>query len=355
MIKKTTQPIEINNETGKIALNFFNHLCQCLIDMKLQLSLSPLLRQLGLDIKQLNCGTHILSFRKYYKFLTMLAPQVQQTGFFLRLGSLYNITDIGVLGYASLSAESLRKSWDLTFSGNALLPHPIIGKRYIKNGRVVVELEWPIHSLTDPKALQEEWLSATWNWICQRIPQVSTSNELQLKLAYPKPVYKNIYDEIFPGEKVFNHSKTELSFPEYWYDLPFPSANSTTAKLCYDQCLLIMEQLDDQNNLVNEVRQTLLLSPKRIFLSQSEMASHFNMPSYTFHRHLKKANTNYRSIVVEVRMELAKNYLENTSIPLQEISYLLGYDYPANFFRAFKSRFGCTTETIRKNLDPTII
>tara|TARA_R110001583_G_scaffold28685_1_gene101405 strand:+ start:4913 stop:5950 length:1038 start_codon:yes stop_codon:yes gene_type:complete len=341
------QRLGITNETGQIALNFFKHFRQCLTDMKLQINLSTQLEQLGLDLNSLNSGESTLSFRQYYQLLEIVAPQVSQSGFFLRLGSLYKITDIGVLGYASLSAENLRKSWDLTFNGTVLLPHPITGKRNVRDGRVSVELEWPARSLIDPRALQEEWLAATWNWICQRIPEVSESTEFQLKLAYPVPGYRTVYEEIFPGKISFDQPETELSFPEPWYDLPFPAANPAASRLCHEQCLLIMAQLDEQSNLVNEVRKTLLLSPQRRFLNHEEMAMHFKIPTYTFHRRLKKSGTNYRYIVAEVRMELAKKYLESTAIPLQEISYLLGYDYPPNFYRAFKKWFGFTTESIR--------
>ena len=191
-------------------------------------------------------------------------------------------------------------------------------------------------------------MAATWNWICQRIPEVSESAELQLYLAYPEPGYRSIYEDIFPGKILFDQPKTEQSFPAFWYDLPFPAANPVTSRLCHEQCLLIMAQLDERSNLVNEVRQTLLLSPRQRFLSQEEMAAHFKVPTYTFQRRLKKAGTSYRYIVAEVRMELAKKYLESTAIPLKEISYLLGYDYPPNFFRAFKKWFGFTTESIRR-------
>ncbi|MBU2874078.1 AraC family transcriptional regulator [Marinobacter salexigens] len=338
---------EIRDETSQIALNFFKHFRQCLTDMNLQVDLSTQLEQLGLDLNSLNSGESSLSFQQYYQLLEIVASQIPQGGFFLRLGSRYNITDIGVLGYASLSAESLRKSWDLTFNGTVLLPHPITGKRSVRDGRVSVVLEWPARSLIDPRALQEEWLAATWSWICQRIPEVSESTELQLKLAYPDLGYRSVYEDIFPGIISFDQPETELSFPESWYDLPFPAANPATSRLCHEQCLLIMAQLDEQSNLVNEVRQTLLLSPQRRFLSQEEMAARFKIPTYTFHRRLKKAGTNYRHIVSEVRMELAKKYLESTAIPLQEISYLLGYEYPPNFYRAFKKWFGYTTESIR--------
>ena len=46
-------------------------------------------------------------------------------------------------------------------------------------------------------------------------------------------------------------------------------------------------------------------------------------------------------------MELAKDYLAKTTLPLQEISYLLGYEHAANFYRAFKQQLGMTATTFR--------
>ena len=39
-------------------------------------------------------------------------------------------------------------------------------------------------------------------------------------------------------------------------------------------------------------------------------------------------------------MVLAKNYLESTSLGIQEIAYLLDYSHPGAFSRAFKKYYG---------------
>jgi AraC-like DNA-binding protein len=349
-------PISADSETNRLAEHLFKHFCQCLERMSQnrmpqdntlpRVNLTSRLQRLGVQYEK--HATH-LSLSQYYQLLEDVAPTLQESGFFLRLGNAFDITDAGVLGYASLSVENLRQSWELTSQRSRLYPHPISGQRRIEHERVIIELTTPARSSIDPRYLQEEWLASTWKWMCQRLPQVTDSRDLQLKLNYPAPIYQSLYKKIFPGSVLFDQTRTEMSFPESWYDTPFPSANPATAELCQQQCQLIIAQLDSQTDLVDQIRRALLLSPQRQFPSLASIAEQCQLPAYTIHRRLKKTGTSYRHIVNEVRMKLAKDYVENTALPLQEVSYLLGYDYPANFFRAFKKWFNCTADQCRQS------
>ena len=46
-------------------------------------------------------------------------------------------------------------------------------------------------------------------------------------------------------------------------------------------------------------------------------------------------------------MALAKHYLEETDLAIQEIAYLLDYSQPAPFSRAFKIHFGVSPDHSR--------
>ncbi|MCU7645291.1 AraC family transcriptional regulator [Pseudomonas piscis] len=342
-------------ETNRIAANFLRHLRRCLRDFAPSFDLPAALHQVGVDARAVLAGDeHGLSFRQYYQLLEQIPETMAEQGFYLRLGALYDITDIGLLGYACLSAENLRKSWDLTFGSTPLLPHPLNGTRQVCDGRVEVILDSPLHP-SNIRGLQEEWMASTWHWICQRLPAVSGSRELRLELDYPAPAYKALYGEIFPGRIEFSRPCTRLSFPETWYELPFPAANPSTSRLCHEQCLLVMAQLDrNKSDLIDEVRRRLLMNPQREFPSLEAMAERFRMTPVTFYRHLARAGVNYRTVVLEVRMGLAREYLEKTRIPLQEVSYTLGYDYPPNFYRAFKKWFGMTAQECRFGLEQVV-
>jgi AraC-like DNA-binding protein len=60
------------------------------------------------------------------------------------------------------------------------------------------------------------------------------------------------------------------------------------------------------------------------------------MSERTLRRHLEAEGTAYRTLIDEVRLELARSYLTTSQLPVTEIAGLLGYEDPANFRRAFR-------------------
>jgi len=66
------------------------------------------------------------------------------------------------------------------------------------------------------------------------------------------------------------------------------------------------------------------------------------MSSKTLERRLNERGARYRELVDGVRCDLAKHYLADTELRLQQIAYLLGYSEPAPLVRAFKRWTGST-------------
>ena len=72
------------------------------------------------------------------------------------------------------------------------------------------------------------------------------------------------------------------------------------------------------------------------------------MTSRTLRRRLARENSSYQEILAEVRYELAREYLATSSLPMEEISQLLGYSAPANFSNAFKRWHGSSPREFRQ-------
>ena len=64
-------------------------------------------------------------------------------------------------------------------------------------------------------------------------------------------------------------------------------------------------------------------------------------------RHLKSEGTSFQKELNKTREKLARHYLANSSLPGSQISFLLGFDDPNSFVRAFRSWTGTTPEKIR--------
>ena len=77
------------------------------------------------------------------------------------------------------------------------------------------------------------------------------------------------------------------------------------------------------------------------------MARKLALSKRTLQRRLHRENTTFQEILNSTREDLARHYLARTSLSGAEISYLLGFEDPNSFFRAFHTWTGQTTEQVR--------
>ena len=80
------------------------------------------------------------------------------------------------------------------------------------------------------------------------------------------------------------------------------------------------------------------------------VASRLSMSKRTLQRRLEVEGGNYRSLVNDTRGELARHYLTQTELSAGEIGFLLGFEDPNSFFRAFHDWTGTTPEAVRKSM-----
>jgi AraC-like DNA-binding protein len=95
------------------------------------------------------------------------------------------------------------------------------------------------------------------------------------------------------------------------------------------------------------VRAVLLEAIPSGLSSVDAVASRLAMSPRTLQRQVKKEGTTFQDLLRETRESLARHYLERTSLPTSEISFLLGFEEPTSFARAFKAWTGTTPATLR--------
>ncbi len=72
----------------------------------------------------------------------------------------------------------------------------------------------------------------------------------------------------------------------------------------------------------------------------------------TLQRRLSEDGVTFRDLVREVREVLADYYVRATTLPYAEVSFLLGFDEPSSFFRAFREWTGATPQAVRSRASP---
>ncbi len=81
-----------------------------------------------------------------------------------------------------------------------------------------------------------------------------------------------------------------------------------------------------------------------------DVASRFAISPRTLQRQLHKEGTSFQLVLNGLREELARMYLAKSEYNSAQIAFLLGYDDPNSFFRAFRTWTGQTPEAVRTSV-----
>ena len=65
-------------------------------------------------------------------------------------------------------------------------------------------------------------------------------------------------------------------------------------------------------------------------------------------RKLGDEGTSYKTVLNDLRKELALHYVKNTSLTLEEVAAKLGFSETRSFYRSFKQWTGTTASTYRQ-------
>lgn len=129
--------------------------------------------------------------------------------------------------------------------------------------------------------------------------------------------------------------------------LPLPSYDPDMMRLFEDQCRVRLRRISD-SGLEGRVRRKLI-GDLGLGATLEQVAASLAMSSRTLRRKLENEGFSYREIVEEERRQLAVQFLENTSISIDELAWRLGYSDSAGFVRAFQRWFGCSPGRYRES------
>lgn len=82
--------------------------------------------------------------------------------------------------------------------------------------------------------------------------------------------------------------------------------------------------------------------------SMQSIARKLALSKRTLQRRIEVEGTSYQVLLDETRTNLARHYLENTTLSVAEISFLLGFSEPNSFYRAFRVWTGTTPDHLRR-------
>ncbi len=150
------------------------------------------------------------------------------------------------------------------------------------------------------------------------------------------------------GVPVVEGPSQSISFSAKDASRPFLTANEGMWEYFEPGLKKRLSELDRDSTTGDRVRAALLELLPVGEGSMDAVARRLWVSTRTLQRRLKEEGTTFQVSLNETRENLARHYLATSKMPTAEISFLLGYEEPNSFYRAFRSWTGQTPEQVRE-------
>ena len=268
-----------------------------------------------------------------YHAVAALAPNAE---FAFLSGTRNKVTFFGMYGFAIMSAPDLGTM--LRFIVEAQdLSAALVGLRVTHSpGEIAIRIDPFVHQNIDARIhrfLVEETLGLLVTSFRDLVG--SSFSPLQIRVALPAHLSTSRAAELAGAPVHFEQQRTEFVFDDAWLTEHLQFGNVVVHGSVSRTCHELLRELDATNGLTGRVGE-VLIAHRGVPQPIDDIAERFEMSARSLRRKLQDEGTGYRHISDTVRTQIAMKYLRDTTLSVEHISAVLGFDNSANFRRAFR-------------------
>lgn len=285
-----------------------------------------------------------LPFEKIDRIRTKAIKLSGDEAFGLRSASVYQPSQLGALGYAWQASLTLRKACLRLERFASVLNNKVVVQ--VKDSDDCMVVTFRLDPRSQCRSVRDDAALALVTRMCRMV----SGDQFRLQgvnFIHAEPRDIKPYFEYFACKLNFNQAENQLLVPLSLADQILTGANPELA-LLNDQVVIRRLARIDRENIVARVQAVLIDQLPNGNISDDSVAFELHMSVRTMHRKLVDKKHNFRTILVEMRRDLAEQYIMDDSLTLTEISLLLGFSEPSSFSRAFKSWTGTAPSQARQ-------
>jgi AraC-like DNA-binding protein len=287
----------------------------------------------GLPASAFDLPENTIPFAAYGRFMHVAAQITDCEHFGLRLGQVWELRSLGLLGELMRNAPTVRDALRLGFVYHHLNNQG--GIMVLREHGSVAELGYAAYrpGVVGVRQICDGALATGVNYLRELCGPAWVPTEVLL--AHSPPADPSPFRQLFRSPVRFNAELNTLRFPSHWLDQPVKGADPQ-----------LLRQLQAQANarvppdLVERLRRALRVLLLNRVVSGDAVAEMLAMHRRTLNRRLQALGTTFREVLDDVRYEAAFQLLDSTELPVEEIAEALGYASVSPFTRAFRRRTG---------------
>jgi AraC-like DNA-binding protein len=282
---------------------------------------------------------------EYFRLWQAIADEAQDPRLPLRIGTGIPVEGFDAPLFAALCSPDLNTAL-ARFAHYKRLVAPMALHVDVTREGTRLELEWLDKTLSPPAVLVLVELV-----FFVKFARIATRGQIRpLAVRSPHLPQDTAAFSDFLGVKVTKAQTPSLLFSPGDATRPFLTANEQMWQEFEPGLKQRLSELDHTATMSERVHSALLELLPSGAASVDAVCKKLGTSVRTLQRRLNEEGETFQTILNRTREALARHYLKRPELTATEISFLLGYEDPSSFFRAFTSWTGTTPEQARATL-----
>lgn len=297
----------------------------------------------GLDLALLDNPDAHIPFATHVAFWREVVARSGDAYFGIHSGERIQLSSFGVVGYIAVHAATFGEALQRIVRYSALLSNAWVPLYSIDGqvARVGLQMASPVHHvaervLTVFVMLGRQLTGVEW------VP-------LAVHFQHPPPPDLAEYQRIFRAQVRFSQPENTLLVARAVLDLPNRRADPELGRHLQRYADSLLAQYATPTTFVEQVRRQLLKGLRQQDVKAEVVAQQVGVSSRTLHRRLHEHGTSYQTLLDTARYDIARSYLGEQHLSIDEVAFLLGFAETSTFHRAFKRWTGVTPGEYRRS------
>jgi len=264
----------------------------------------------------------------------------------LRIARVAHPSHYGALGYAWLACSTLRQGLSCLSRYVRVLNDQARIEMEERNGVVLVRID--VAQDSEHRPSRDDGQVAALMTLC-RMNAGQGFRPAWVGFTHPEPADSSAYQELFDCPLRWSCATSEFALRVDDADRLLPTANPVLAQMNERVVMKRLAEID-KSDTAGRARAAIMEQLPSGTVSDESVADALHVTSRTLHRKLKEQGYSFRGLLTEVRQQLAGEYINDDSLTLTEITFLLGFSEMSSFSRAFRNWNGMSPSEARQTV-----
>jgi AraC-like DNA-binding protein len=308
---------------------------------RLGLTREALLREARLEERQVQDPDSRIPLAAVARLWRSLAKHVSDPAFGLRLGAETRVREFGLVGYTMAFSSTVGSALRRLSHHSRIMSDSLVVALETEGEATWLRIDVQA-ALRALRPAADARLAAVLA-ACREIAAAPIA-PLMVQLPYRRPTDVKDYETFFAAPLEFGALATAFLLRNE--DLARVVAVADPTLTGYlDR--LAEQALGSERTVRDRVRRVLWSELTEAVPSLDRVASTLGVSARTLQRQLREEGTSFAGVLTELRREMAPALLRDGRLAVSEVAFLLGYEDPSAFQRAFRRWFGRSPRAFR--------